>query len=70
MLKKLPALFAGLLVALTAFAVGESELRNGHPDTYTVKRGDTLWDISARFLKNPGFGRKSGRPIRRSRTRT
>lgn len=53
MLKKLPALFAGLLVALTAFAVNESELRNGHPDTYTVKRGDTLWDISARFLKKP-----------------
>lgn len=53
MLKKLPAVFAGLLVALTAFAVSESELRNGHPDTYTVKRGDTLWDISARFLKKP-----------------
>lgn len=53
MLKKLPALFAGLLVALTAFAVNESELRNDHPDTYTVKRGDTLWDISARFLKKP-----------------
>jgi len=53
MLKKLPALFAGLLLALTAFAVSESELRNGHPDTYTVKRGDTLWDISARFLKKP-----------------
>ncbi|MBL8299975.1 MAG: LysM peptidoglycan-binding domain-containing protein [Rhodanobacteraceae bacterium] len=53
MLKKLPALFAGMLVALTAFAVSESELRNGHPDTYTVKRGDTLWDISARFLKKP-----------------
>lgn len=53
MLKKLPALFAGLLVALTAFAVSETELRNGHPDTYTVKRGDTLWDISARFLKKP-----------------
>jgi LysM domain len=53
MLKKLPAVFAGLLVALTAFAVGDSELRNGHPDTYTVKRGDTLWDISARFLNKP-----------------
>ena len=24
-----------------------------HPDTYVVKRGDTLWDISAKFLKKP-----------------
>ncbi|HJU39786.1 MAG TPA: LysM peptidoglycan-binding domain-containing protein [Tahibacter sp.] len=36
-----------------AAAVDDSELRQGHPDTYTVKRGDTLWDISARFLKKP-----------------
>lgn len=53
MLKKLPALFAGLLLTLVAAAVDDSELRPGHPDTYTVKRGDTLWDISARFLKKP-----------------
>ena len=53
MLKKLPALFAGLLLTLVAAAVDDSELRSGHPDTYTVKRGDTLWDISARFLKKP-----------------
>nr|WP_159063653.1 LysM peptidoglycan-binding domain-containing protein [Thaumasiovibrio occultus] len=28
-------------------------LKDGHPDTYTVKRGDTLWDISAHFLDSP-----------------
>ena len=30
-----------------------SELVANAPDTYTVKRGDTLWDISKLFLKSP-----------------
>jgi hypothetical protein len=30
-----------------------SELAPNAPDTYTVKRGDTLWDISKIFLKSP-----------------
>ncbi len=29
------------------------EVRRDYPESYTVVRGDTLWDISARFLKNP-----------------
>lgn len=30
-----------------AQAVGE------HPDTYVVRKGDTLWDIAGRFLQKP-----------------
>ena len=31
----------------------EVQLKPDHPERYTVVRGDTLWDISARFLKSP-----------------
>lgn len=41
---------AMMTVATYAAAV---ELRGDHPDTYVVKRGDTLWDIAGRFLKKP-----------------
>ncbi|MFO0387798.1 MAG: LysM peptidoglycan-binding domain-containing protein, partial [bacterium] len=33
--------------------VALTELAENAPDSYTVKRGDTLWDISSLFLKRP-----------------
>lgn len=34
-------------------ALAEDLLRADHPDHYTVVKGDTLWDISGRFLRTP-----------------
>jgi hypothetical protein len=44
-------LLLSLFLGSTAFA--EDLLRADHPAHYVVKKGDTLWDISARFLRSP-----------------
>jgi hypothetical protein len=54
MLKKALSVVAALLFAATVSAAGP-ELRPDHPDTYVVKKGDTLWAISGRFLKSPWY---------------
>jgi hypothetical protein len=52
MIRKIIVLLAGMLVTVAVYAAG-AQLRASHPDTYTVRRGDTLWDISAKFLSRP-----------------
>lgn len=49
----LSGVFLGLL-ALSSFAA-DLELRDGHPNEYVVKKGDTLWDISSTFLSKPWY---------------
>ena len=44
--------FAALLLIGTAVAQDVS-VRSDHPDEYVVVKGDTLWDISGRFLDKP-----------------
>ena len=52
MLKKLHLLFIALFLINTNI-YAEIELNPSHPDTYVVQKGDTLWVISAKFLKSP-----------------
>lgn len=54
MLKKALSIVAATLFATSVLAA-DPELRPDHPDTYVVKRGDTLWDISGKFLKSPWY---------------
>lgn len=44
--------FAGVMLAASAVA-DVLQLKEGYPETYVVKKGDTLWDISGHFLKKP-----------------
>ncbi len=45
---------AALLIAWSATAVAQKVALNpDHPDRYVVVKGDTLWDIAARFLRDP-----------------
>ena len=46
----LALLFAAGGLALTSLAQAEVQLKDGHPDRYTVVKGDTLWAVSYTHL--------------------
>lgn len=48
----LGGMLAGALLMMPAAALA-TELRQDAPARYTVVKGDTLWDISGRFLQSP-----------------
>ncbi|WP_421683010.1 LysM peptidoglycan-binding domain-containing protein [Stutzerimonas urumqiensis] len=47
------SLVALLLVAVGGIAQAAVQLKDDHPEQYRVVKGDTLWDISGRFLDQP-----------------
>ena len=50
-----PAPAASMSRAETTTEPGPVRLNPRHPDRYVVKKGDTLWDISAMFLRDPWY---------------
>jgi len=49
----LSACLLALLLAPRQVAADEIQLQDNRPDRYTVQKGDTLWGIAGKFLKQP-----------------
>lgn len=46
-------LLTAILILLLSTPLMAVQLRDGHPNEVIVTKGDTLWDISGRFLQHP-----------------
>jgi len=49
----LTLIIVACLISPRLAGADEVQLKPDHPERYTVVKGDTLWDISNRFLKSP-----------------
>ncbi|WP_312709769.1 LysM peptidoglycan-binding domain-containing protein [Stenotrophomonas sp.] len=52
MLLRFRTVLAAAMLTVAAYATAV-EVNGGHPDTYVVRKGDTLWDIAGKFLQKP-----------------
>ena len=62
------SLSAGIFLLTAAAQADVLKIKPTHPDRYTVVKGDTLWDISGRFLNSLGNGQKFGKSIHKLTT--
>jgi hypothetical protein len=53
MRKAIISLILLITPALAAVAATSADMRDSAPERYTVQKGDTLWSISGRYLKEP-----------------
>ena len=53
-MRSILSVFFALVVVLSPIpGAAQVELNPSAPETYTVRRGDTLWDIAGRYLRDP-----------------